>query len=251
MFKNFGLHYCDGGRWIYRDWVPDAEAVYLFGDFNGWNRTATPLVNAKDHADIWFRRIGAPFNAALTKGGEFRLHVVPNEGEPRDMIPVWATCFAFNPKTKTQNAVVWPPSIRRGPSSKSPPQSLELRGKRLHLYEFDLTLVAQPSEKPSLKFARSILPRAAHSGYHGVIVQGLYQAGSRSSTGSLLAASAGLGNSSDFPAFLQRAHELGLAVILELPSGADPAESSLPPWFFRSGDDAAVKTFLGRLMVVF
>ena len=33
----FGLHRAVGG-WVYREWAPAAEAMYLTGDFNGWDR---------------------------------------------------------------------------------------------------------------------------------------------------------------------------------------------------------------------
>ena len=243
VFKNFGLHHGAGARWTYREWIPNAKEVYLFGDFNGWNQAITPLAKAKDNAEIWCCQIGIPLNAAMTKGGQYRLHIVPNEGEPWDMIPAWATRYAMNAKTKGQNAVVWPTSITPGPSRKELHQNLELAGKQLHLYEFDITLVAKPGEKPSLKFARSLLSRAAHSGYHGIVLRGLHSPGVRSATGSLLAVSPALGDAPEFLALLQKAHDFGLAVILDLPCGADPALSSLPSWYFRSDDGAAVKNF--------
>ena len=33
----FGFHKTENG-WFYREWAPAADEVYLFGDFNGWNR---------------------------------------------------------------------------------------------------------------------------------------------------------------------------------------------------------------------
>ena len=38
----FGFHHVNGG-WYYREWAPAARAVYLEGDFNGWNPTSHPL----------------------------------------------------------------------------------------------------------------------------------------------------------------------------------------------------------------
>ena len=31
----FGLHK-DGKNWVIREWAPNATAIYLIGDFNGW-----------------------------------------------------------------------------------------------------------------------------------------------------------------------------------------------------------------------
>ena len=33
----FGFHKAENG-WFYREWAPAADDIYLFGDFNGWNR---------------------------------------------------------------------------------------------------------------------------------------------------------------------------------------------------------------------
>ncbi len=38
----FGLHKNPDG-WVYREWAPNATAVYLFGEFNDWNRRSHQL----------------------------------------------------------------------------------------------------------------------------------------------------------------------------------------------------------------
>ena len=40
--KYFGFHRTETG-WVYREWAPAAEAMYLTGDFNGWKDTSCPL----------------------------------------------------------------------------------------------------------------------------------------------------------------------------------------------------------------
>ena len=44
-YKTFGLQR-DGSEWTYCEWMPYAAAVYLVGDFNGWDTSATPLAQA-------------------------------------------------------------------------------------------------------------------------------------------------------------------------------------------------------------
>ena len=246
IFKDFGLHHCNGG-WLFRDWIPNATYVSLAGDFNGWKETATPLKkDEKAGPDIWSCFIGSPLNAAMTKGSQYRLHVVPAEGEPREMMPLWAIRYAINAKSQAVNAVVWPTSISRGPSRKDLHEKpLSLKGKKLHLLEFDITLVSQKDEKSSLKFARTILARAAHSGYHGVVIVGLFHAGVRA-TSSLLAATPALKDASDFGAFLQYAHDRSLAVFLEIPSRAIAGKSYLPSYFFTQKREVAQKFDFGK-----
>ena len=38
----FGFHRTETG-WVYREWAPAAEAMFLTGDFNGWDPYACPL----------------------------------------------------------------------------------------------------------------------------------------------------------------------------------------------------------------
>ena len=38
----FGFHRTRSG-WVYREWAPAADAMYLTGDFNGWNTEDCPM----------------------------------------------------------------------------------------------------------------------------------------------------------------------------------------------------------------
>ena len=40
---HFGLHKTAKG-WVYREWAPAAEKMYLTGDFCGWDRHAYPMM---------------------------------------------------------------------------------------------------------------------------------------------------------------------------------------------------------------
>ena len=38
----YGFHLISDG-WVYREWAPEADALYLIGDFNYWNPKSHPL----------------------------------------------------------------------------------------------------------------------------------------------------------------------------------------------------------------
>ena len=162
-------------------------------------------------------------------------------------MPLWAIRYAVASKNMGVNAVVWPTSISRGPSRKDLHEKyIQLKGKKLHLLEFDITLVSRKEDgKPTLKFARTVLARAAHSGYHGVVIVGLFHAGVRA-TSSLLAPTPSLKDAADFPSFLQHAHDRNLAVFLEVPSRAIAGKSYLPSHFFAEGQSLQQKFDFAR-----
>ena len=35
----YGMHRCDDGSWVFREWAPHATKIYLIGEFNNWHRT--------------------------------------------------------------------------------------------------------------------------------------------------------------------------------------------------------------------
>ena len=43
----YGFHHVDGG-WYYREWAPSAYQLYLEGEFNGWNQTSHPLTRLEN-----------------------------------------------------------------------------------------------------------------------------------------------------------------------------------------------------------
>ena len=53
----FGLHFVekskkDAAHWVLREWAPNATAIYLLGDFNGWQKNEDYRLEAIGH-DQW------------------------------------------------------------------------------------------------------------------------------------------------------------------------------------------------------
>ena len=42
-FEKFGFNVQPNGDVVYREWAPNALRAYLIGDFNNWDREATPM----------------------------------------------------------------------------------------------------------------------------------------------------------------------------------------------------------------
>ena len=77
-YEKLGAHLvpaAGGGGTRFAVWAPNARAVSVIGDFNGWNRAPHPLARRGDSSGIWE---GAVPQAAA--GALYKYHVVPHHG---------------------------------------------------------------------------------------------------------------------------------------------------------------------------
>ncbi|OEH80133.1 lps glycosyltransferase of possible cyanobacterial [Cyclospora cayetanensis] len=277
--KVFGFQRIKSGGlcgWEYREWLPNAKAVYLFGDFNGWKRTSHPLnrerravaphffeasfgalKGAKDAqpqsetsdelSSVW--SIFLPDNPDGTPAlfhrlcnlcfsecsCRMRVLVVPYEGEPIDRVPAWAPVVWRSEDSGLFNAVLWnpPEDVRLScfaafSSALSTPFTISLTHKERHVFRHSRPSFA-PGVSPSVyeahigsssgeegrigsfvEFTTSVLPRIKSLGYNTLLY--LYLIGSTMPSG----VSSRLGTVEEFKALVDRAHALGLRVLISL-----------------------------------
>jgi 1,4-alpha-glucan branching enzyme len=73
LYEKLGAHMVNQGEHAgtyFAVWAPDAEQVFLIGDFNGWNKTSHRLT-PKDSTGIW-----QGFFPAVGKGALYKYHIV-------------------------------------------------------------------------------------------------------------------------------------------------------------------------------
>jgi len=100
--------------WHFREWLPGAEDVYLFGDFNGWQRTELRL--DKDAQGVWSIFLPeAMYGHRLRHGSLYKIHVHGRNGW-LDRIPAYATRVVQDERTKDFTV----PSTGRTTRSTSP-----------------------------------------------------------------------------------------------------------------------------------
>ena len=91
--------------WWFREWLPGAQDVYLFGDFNNWQRTELRL--KKDPAGVWSIFLpAAMYRDRLTHGSLYKIHVHGPNGW-MDRIPAYATRVVQNEESKDFAAQFW------------------------------------------------------------------------------------------------------------------------------------------------
>ncbi len=107
-YRYFGWQWDDtlDGWWL-REWLPGAHDVYVFGDFNNWQRTEIRM--HKDAAGVWSAFFpAAMYRDRLTHGSLYKLHVHGDNGW-LDRIPAYAARVVQDDATKNFTAQFWNP----------------------------------------------------------------------------------------------------------------------------------------------
>ena len=102
--KYFGLHKTRSG-WAFREWAPNATAVYLIGSFNNWTEKAEFALTRID-GGVW--EITLPKDV-LRHGDLYKLKV-HWDGGCGERIPAYSTRTVQDEKTLIFSAQVWQPA---------------------------------------------------------------------------------------------------------------------------------------------
>ena len=89
----FGFHRTRTG-WVYRVWAPAAEAMYLTGDFNGWNLEECPM----EKLENGIFEVHLKGKNALRAGQKVQAIII-NSGRILRRIPLYATRVVQDPVT--------------------------------------------------------------------------------------------------------------------------------------------------------
>lgn len=92
----YGLHFEDK-KWIFREWAPNATAIYLIGDFNNWEERPEYRLKKLRNAIGW--EITLP-QKALKHGDLYKLKIYW-EGGCGERIPAWANRVVQDEETKS------------------------------------------------------------------------------------------------------------------------------------------------------
>ncbi len=207
----FGLHPYSNG-WVFREWAPHAKAVYLIGDFCDWKPHKTYRLQQRDHG-IW--EIFVPPNTFKHRD-HYKLFVEWEFGSGF-RIPAYAERVIQDPQTLLFSAQVWQP--------KEPYQWTD----RKFLPQFRHPLIyeahvgmAQEGEKVGSfqEFTQTVLPRIKEAGYNMIQLMAIQEHPYYGSFGyhvsNFFAASSRFGTPEDLKNLINKAHEMGLAVIMDI-----------------------------------
>jgi 1,4-alpha-glucan branching enzyme len=201
------------GIW-YREWAPAAERLSLVGDFNGWNRDAH--VMTRDEYGVWsvfLPQTGA--GAQLTHASRVKVHVRTQRGSA-DRVPAYIRRTLQDPVTHDFSGQFWDPPQPYVFRHAAPPMPRSLR-----IYEAHVGMALEEERVGTYgEFMRSVLPHIAALGYNTLQLMAVMEHPYYGSFGyhvsSFFAASSRFGTPEELKELIDRAHSLGIRVLLDL-----------------------------------
>ncbi len=215
-YNYFGINY-DSKRkgWTYREWAPKANALYLTGDFNNWDKFSHPLI--KNEFGVWEIFLDEnKYKNTFVHGSKIKVLVDSNLGL-NYRIPAYVRRVIQDEDTKNFSGQVWLPGKFDWTDDDFNPGNLD----ELFIYECH---VGMSQEKEGigtyLEFAENILPRIKNAGYNSIQLMAIQEHPYYGSFGyhvsNFFAPSSRFGTPEDLKYFIKKAHQLDIAVILDV-----------------------------------
>ena len=207
----FGLHSTDSG-WVFREWAPNATAVYLIGTFNDWQQRDEYSLRPIGYG-VW--EVELPQQALHHRDlYKLMMHWDGNRGE---RIPAWCRRVVQDESTNIFSAQVWDPEQPYLFKNKDfKPDTAPLL-----IYECHIGMATEQEKVGSYReFQENILPRIAKDGYNAIQIMAIQEHPYYGSFGyhvsSFFAASSRFGTPDELKELIDTAHSLGIAVIMDI-----------------------------------
>ena len=202
----------------YREWAPAAQQAFLFGDFNEWNAGSHPM--SKDEFGKFTIHLpnnpdGSP---AIPHGSRVKVHLQGPGGDWFDRIPAWIKFAVQAPGEIPFNGVYYdPPAEERHVfEHPRPPMPAALR-----IYESHVGMSStEPKINSYAEFRDDVLPRIKFLGYNAVQLMAIQEHAYYASFGyhvtNFFGVSSRCGTPDDLKSLIDRAHELGILVLMDV-----------------------------------
>ena len=204
----YGFHKVKDG-WVYREWAPAADQLYLTGDFNNWAWTETPL-EKKDNGD-W--EVFLPGDT-IHQGSRV-LTIVDNGGNLTQHVPLFARRVTQDWVTQSWCCEVWDDEDYEWTD-----QGFHMDEKPF-IYEAHVGMSSQEEKIATYReFADNVLPHVQDAGYNTVqlmaVMEHPYYGSFGYQVSSFYAASSRFGYPDDLKYLVNKAHSMGIRVLLDV-----------------------------------
>ncbi|WP_026957049.1 alpha-amylase family glycosyl hydrolase [Algoriphagus vanfongensis] len=222
-FANFhqyyGIHFDPIRKgWIYREWAPAAQQLYLTGDFNLWDRYSHPLKkNRRGDWEIFLPQV--EYKESFVHGSKVKVHVINEKNEAIDRIPAYIQRVIQDESTLDFSGKLWFTSGEFAWTDAgfdlSPISAMPL------IYECHVGMALEKEGVGTYKeFEKEILPRIKKGGYNAIQLMAVMEHPYYGSFGyhvsNFFAASSRFGTPEDLKSLINQAHDMGIAVIMDI-----------------------------------
>ena len=216
-YAYFGIT-CDRERkgWVYREWAPHAEDLYLFGDFNDWQRYSHRM-NRLEYG-VWEIFLAEEeYKERFTHQSKIKVLVHSDTGW-QERIPAYIRRVVQDSDTLDYTGQVWLPPT---PFNWTGDDFSIGRLKELVIYEAHAGM-AQEREGVGtfVEFADYMIPYIKNAGYNVIQLMAVAEHPYYGSFGyhvtNFFAVSSRFGTPEDLKYLIKKAHEQDIAVIMDL-----------------------------------
>eukprot|EP01053_Blabericola_migrator_P002357 Blabericola_migrator_1__2356@NODE_165_length_12243_cov_242_656784_g143_i0_p1_GENE_NODE_165_length_12243_cov_242_656784_g143_i0NODE_165_length_12243_cov_242_656784_g143_i0_p1_ORF_typecomplete_len1430_score309_28Glycos_transf_1/PF00534_20/1_1e40Glyco_trans_1_4/PF13692_6/9_9e30Glyco_transf_4/PF13439_6/6_7e03Glyco_transf_4/PF13439_6/2_8e26Glyco_transf_4/PF13439_6/1_2e04Glyco_transf_4/PF13439_6/1_3e04Alphaamylase/PF00128_24/3_7e24Glyco_trans_4_4/PF13579_6/5_3e03Glyco_trans_4_4/PF13579_6/1_8e20CBM_48/ len=215
--KEFGLHRVTSPvpGYRYREMIGGSpESVYLYGDFNQWNKTSHPM--SKSSEDVWEIFVPDASGLKIEQRQKYKFLVVREDGSQFDRISPWARLAWEAQDTHLMDAIVF--ESRYNFRNSRPPIVMNSHPK---IYEAHVGL-ASAEEKVGtyIELRLHLLPWLKALGYDTLLLVGILEHANYPSGGwhvtSYYAPSSRFGTPDEFKELIDEAHGQSIKVLLSV-----------------------------------
>lgn len=214
-YQSFGVNKRPDGGLYCREWAPGAEAVFITGDFNGWNFYAHPYKRMEFGKWELYMPPKEDGSSPIPHGSKLKVVILKNTQLLYRISP-WAKYVVQEGKKVTYDWVHWDPPhpyIHKHPRLRKP--------RSLRIYESHVGIASPEGKVASYKnFTDNVLPRIKYLGYNCIqlmaIMEHAYYASFGYQVTSFFAASSRYGTPEELKELIDTAHSMGILVLLDV-----------------------------------
>ena len=206
----YGFHRVEGG-WVYREWAPSAHQLYLEGEFNGWNQTSHPLKRLDNgNWELFLEGEDALWDGCKVKT------VVDANMQRTEHLPLYIRYVKQNKSDNTFDGYV----VDERNAFEWTDQDFKT-DKCLYIYEAHVGMAQEEGKIGTYReFADLTLPHIKEAGYNTVqlmaIMEHPYYGSFGYQVSNFYAASGWFGKPEDLKYLVNKAHSMGLQVLLDV-----------------------------------
>ena len=206
----YGFHHVDGG-WYYREWAPAAHQLYLEGEFNNWNQTSHPLTPVGDgNWELYLEGDDALWDGCKVKT------VVDANLTRTEHLPLYCRRAVQNKNDHSFEAEVVDDSIPFNWTDAD-----FVGEEQLYIYEAHVGMAQEEGRVGTYReFADITLNHIKEAGYNTIqlmaIMEHPYYGSFGYQVSNFYAASSWFGKPEDLKYLVNKAHAMGIRVLLDL-----------------------------------